>query len=357
MTAWAERLAVELLGKTRAVQNRWTYYPLPGERRRKSPFGMQLRQLAGQQGRTSLISSFPGGEDETGLNRSPAFPIPGEIRFWLCGHNGFPNTPDRRVNLIRLVDASNGVVLRQEYPPRHDVAREVVWQTAEWSGKSGFIEIVDGNDESAYAWIAAGQFSIEALNPPAFDTGAMAVALVKDFRLVGLTPRLESMLEVDDNTLRSHAAAGLAALHPDARVNAILLWADEPETPAAVQSLLWGAVRTRAQDGLAKALRELLVGAPTDRQRKVADALVSDRQGAELLLALASEGRLAPQLLQQPAMAFKIAALKVPELSEQLSTMTKSLPAPDVAMTRLLAARKASFRPETALLRRARPRS
>ncbi len=181
------------------------------------------------------------------------------------------------------------------------------------------------------------------LNPPAQDSGTAAVALIKDFRLNELEPKLQTLLLSDDMQLRGHAAAGLVALKPDARISALLLWSDDVDVPPAFQSQLWVAVRSRDQAGLAAVLRELLVGATSERQRKAADALVTDRAGAELHLLLAEEGRLSLQLLQQPALRFKLAVLKVPELNERATALTKSLPAPDLQLALLIASRKTGF--------------
>jgi putative heme-binding domain-containing protein len=213
------------------------------------------------------------------------------------------------------------------------------------AGRTGRIEIVDSHSGSAYAWLAAGNFSIPGLNPAGQDAGATAVALIKDFRLVHLEPRLNSLLLAEDRELRSHAASALVALKPDARVAALLLWADDANLPPLLHSRLWDAVRSRDAPGLSACLRELLVGAASDLQRKVADALVTDRPGAELLLSLAEEGRLSLTLLQQPALKFKLAVLKAPELVDRATQLTSSLPAPDLQLALLMARRKKEFDP------------
>ena len=97
---------------------------------------MQPRQLEGKRGRPALISSLPGGEIEMGIYRSPAFEIPAKLSFWLAGHNGEPQTPDARRNLVRLVDASTGEVLRDAYPPRNDVAQRIEWDLKDVAGRS-----------------------------------------------------------------------------------------------------------------------------------------------------------------------------------------------------------------------------
>lgn len=325
---------------------KWTFKPLPGVRQSKSPFAMQPRALARKKGRTALISSLPGGETETGIDRSPTFEIPPKLSFWLAGHNGSPETEDARRNVVRLVDASTGEVLRDAFPPRNDTAELVEWDLKNVAGRSGAIEIVDGHSGTSYAWLAAGKFSLDQLNPPAQDGGTLAVGLIKDLRLTRLEPRLESLLLSQDRSLRTHAANALISLKPDARISALLLWGDDEDVPKPMEAKLWNAVHHREPAEAGTMLRELLVGATTDRQRKVADALVTDRPGAELLLALAEEGRLSPALLQPAAMKFKLALLKEPALTDRATQLTASLPAPDLQLALLIAGRKKNFDPD-----------
>jgi len=345
LTLWAERLALQFLAEASVYHDQWTSLPLPGSRPAKSPFGMQPRALEGKRGRSPLISSFPGGEAATGIYRSASFEIPPKLSFWLAGHNGKPPGADSRQNLTRLVDAKTGDVLREAFPPRNDTAQLVEWDLSEFAGRSGAIEIVDAHTGDAFAWIAAGKFSRDQLNPPAQDSGATAVGLIKDFRLASLEPRLEALLLSENRSLRTDAATALVSLEPDARVSTLLLWADDTEVPVSLQSRMWHAIRTRESASVIAVLRDLLVGAATDRQRKVAESLVSDRVGAELLLALAEEGRLSLVLLQQPSLKFRLAVLKAPELSARAEELTKSLPAPDVALALLIAKRKTDFDP------------
>ncbi|WP_197453937.1 DUF7133 domain-containing protein [Caulifigura coniformis] len=345
LTVWAERLALQFLAEASAYRDQWTYLPLPGARPAKSPFGMQPRAREGKRGRTPLLSSFPGGEQATGINRSAPFEILPKFSFWLAGHNGRPPGADSRQNLVRLVDARTGECLREAFPPRNDVAQLVEWDLSEFAGRSGAIEIVDAHTGDAFAWIAAGRFSRDQLNPPAQDSGATAVGLIKDFRLASLVPRLDPLLLSENRSLRTHAATALVALEPDARTSTLLLWADDSDLPASLQSRLWEAVRTRDAASVVATLRDLLIGAATDRQRKVAESLVSDRAGADLLLSLAEEGRLSLVLLQQPGLKFRLAALNAPELTARAEELTKSLPAPDLALALLIAKRKSDFDP------------
>lgn len=58
-------------------------------------------------------------------------------------------------------------MLREAFPPRSDRAQKVTWDLAEVAGRRVVFEAVDGDDGSAYAWMAVGQFEGGSVNPPA----------------------------------------------------------------------------------------------------------------------------------------------------------------------------------------------
>jgi hypothetical protein len=102
--------------------------------------------------------------------RSATFALPDKLRFLVCGHDGPPDKPAKKKNFVRLVDAAGGKVLREVAAPRNDIAQRVDWDLAEFTGHSGFVEVTDGDDGEAYAWLGIGRFKPElpqlALNDP-----------------------------------------------------------------------------------------------------------------------------------------------------------------------------------------------
>ena len=67
--------------------------------------------------------------------------------------------------MIRLLDAASGQVLQQAAPPRNDVAQQITWSLSKEAGRRVILELVDGDDATAYAWLAVGRFSLAGLNP------------------------------------------------------------------------------------------------------------------------------------------------------------------------------------------------
>ncbi|MFM7868928.1 MAG: cytochrome C, partial [Planctomycetaceae bacterium] len=131
-----------------------------------------------------LYSSFESGEQKTGRWRSEPFLAPAEFSFYVAGHDGFPDKPLKQVNLVRLLDAGTGKVLRQEAPPRNDVAQRISWNLQSEAGQRVQLELVDGDDATAYAWLAAGRFSVAGLNPSDYSRRrSTAVGLIAEFGL------------------------------------------------------------------------------------------------------------------------------------------------------------------------------
>ena len=86
-------------------------------------------------------------------------------------------------------------VLIQTTPPRNDIAVRVDWDLDEFKGSQAYVEIVDGDSNRAYAWLAVGRFSFARLNPNAanerWQAGAQLVTLLK---LARLKRRVELLL-------------------------------------------------------------------------------------------------------------------------------------------------------------------
>ncbi|MEM8734888.1 MAG: c-type cytochrome, partial [Planctomycetota bacterium] len=150
-----------------------------------------------------LLSSHTNGESYTGTLSSDAFICPGQIEFWIAGHNGFPNDEDLRVNFVRLVDSKTGQTRHTAYPPRSDTAKRIVWKTEQEQGSSVRIEIVDGCSLNAYAWLAVGRFSDLRLDPSA--QGTKLFAAMKPLLAAGCGRLIPSSLNALLSTLPRHS--------------------------------------------------------------------------------------------------------------------------------------------------------
>ena len=106
------------------------------------------------------------GEKLTGILRSKPFTIPEKLSFLIAGHYGTPPAPEKSKNFVRLKLVEGDETIAEAIPPRNDTPHVVKWDLAKWKGKQGYIEAIDGDDRSAYAWIAFGQFKPEVAPTP-----------------------------------------------------------------------------------------------------------------------------------------------------------------------------------------------
>lgn len=175
-----------------------------------------------------LWSSFPLGERYVGSSQSERFSCPESFSFWVAGHNGHPQEVQHNKNFIRLVDAS-GTELQRASPPRNDVAHRVVWDLKEHAGKQTRLQVVDGDNTGAYAWLAVGEFSIAGLNP-----SRARDSLTDMITLLGV--ELETPIEAQQmNDLRDDVLGRLSNDQQNALLSAILATQNHSVAQALVQ--------------------------------------------------------------------------------------------------------------------------
>jgi putative heme-binding domain-containing protein len=305
---WAGDVAEKLLVAAES-ESPWTIKPNPGS---KDPWGGERRPCQdGQEG--DFLSSLPPPkgapiEKLTGTLLSKPFPCPPTLVFWLAGHRGFPDKPAHEKNFVALVDAASGAELMRANPPRNDIAQQIAWDLRPHQGRSVRVQLTDGDNGSAYAWLAAGRFepavvSLRLTNADAYLRSVAEIA--RELKLSGLAPRLAaafSKSELSDAT-RSAIAQALAGF-----------------------------------PGLEKVLGELFKTAPTRLQAALAVTLAETKSGAQVLCSTAPPG-----LLILPAIARKLAALNDPSLQDEVKARTKDLPPPSAEIDALIAARIQGF--------------
>jgi hypothetical protein len=124
--------------------NLWTSIPLRDAT--ESPWFLQKRKSSdGYEESVFLCSLPPNGETLTGLLRSRVFTIPPKLNFFIAGHDGFPDQPPGKKNLIRLRAAYSSEFFMSASPPRNDIAQPVTWDLSAHAGSKGVLEIVDGD--------------------------------------------------------------------------------------------------------------------------------------------------------------------------------------------------------------------
>jgi len=341
--AWATDVASALLDQVRTQSETWRNLPLPQSNLPPVEWGLETRRATDRRS-TQLWSSLPGGERGVGIARSPSFAMPEQLTFWLAGHDGFPQEDAAGLNFARLVRDEDGAILRFRPAPRQDPPVKVVWDAGDDLGVPVHIELVDGLNIGAYAWIAAGRFSFERLNPQPDVPSKQVADLITSLRLSGLEPQLRELIA--DPQLSSMAVADLAGavenLVGDYRLEALHLW-----LVSDAESMIGRRVRELFTRGDDEAISQLLIDAmklaPGDRQQEMADVLASNADGAYQLIGLIEAGHASPRLLQSASVTQKLLALRDYDLLNRSVEITRELPPKSHGASELIEQRRASF--------------
>lgn len=147
---WAQELATQLLDS--ADKQPTPAWISSGDAR----WSLQPRKCADGTEAQVLQSMAKGGGDEekrTGILKSKSFAAPEKLMLWINGHRGPPTSKAHDKNLVRVVDAQNGTTLASVFPPRNDVCQRAELDLSKHTGKTVRLEIVDGDDGKAYAWL------------------------------------------------------------------------------------------------------------------------------------------------------------------------------------------------------------
>jgi putative heme-binding domain-containing protein len=336
----------------------WTALPYEPNPSDSVPWDLETR--SGTDGKKrQLTSSLPHGEDLTGVLRSPDFPLPAKLTFWLCGHDGFPDKPAANQNFIRLRLQNRGQILTTVPAPRNDIARRITWEFPQHAGQRAFVEAVDGDEGRAYAWIAFGGFEPELsqLRPSEFSPRKMrdwlAAATDSAVRLQMkesapvfahfLSPQPNMRMGESDAEAFANLARAWVALDPNKALpilsSALVTNYGPPSYREAVAGVLAGQNAPAAQAAVLAAAKSL----PLKTQEKLAITLAAAKFSAETLLTGLENGAISPRVLYRNSVNTRLKNSKPPDWEARLKKLTAKLPAPDDARNKLLADRRASY--------------
>lgn len=344
MRDWGAELAAKLLAPPEAapVAAVWINLPLD-DAPTASPWKFEERLCEDGQ-RSQLMSSLPLGESLTGTLRSPAFALPAKLTFYLAGHDGLPDRPVQRKNMVRLRDATTRAVLRETQPPRNDTALKISWNLAPFAGQRGFIEATDGDTGIGYAWLALGRFD-PALPELAFGGLAPGSSrqqagadLARTLQLASLEPQLTQLLNqpAAETDARAAAARALVVLRPDSAIPVVARLVNDDTLAVPLREKFATSLADANTPAAHEALTAALRAAPGRFQSKLAIALASTKGGAELLLAAAETGKAPARLFQERAVRDRLAASKPRDLDARVAKLTKGLPAANAQAQKLI---------------------
>ncbi|RLS53479.1 MAG: hypothetical protein DWH91_14385 [Planctomycetota bacterium] len=347
MRQWVADVSIAALKTLPRDQLGWLARPLGGVTLDTDElFVPQQRASADGNAASPFFNSIIRGEQKTGVFQSDAFDLPTNLSFFIAGHNDEPSRPAQPNNIVRLRDAATNEVLQEVLPPRNDMAQKIEWDLQPFAGRRGFIEVTDGDDRGAYAWLAVGRFSIEGLNPRDSKNSFATIAqLVRRYQIAEAAELLKSVIRDPAASLstRTRAAVAMAAGHSDPRIQILAstvgssLW-----TPEQREKLFAGITSSDgAYPTLSEDLELVMRAAPQQAQTFLAAVLSQQPAGASQLIDFVRRGIVSAHLLRRPEIAQRLAALSSEELNTAIADLTKNLPNEDEATLKLLAARKA----------------
>jgi putative heme-binding domain-containing protein len=304
-------------------------------------WGLESRDSADGATAVPFLSSLPGGEQQTGSLRSRDFPLPPRFSFYLCGHRGFPDRRALNGNLVRLRLAKTGEIIRAAFPPRNDSAQKVSWEFDKHVGEQANLEVVDGLDLSAYAWLAVARFDPPLLSVPreALRTRAerlaAAYSLAARFGLTQFTDNSRTTLldEASSWSLRAAAASAFVALNTQtsaiengAAWTSLTSLVGQETLPAMLRAEICQCIAAQDESAIVPLAERVMQASSANAQRRFADQLLTNSHGAALLLELIEKGRASARLLRDKAVRDRMAAAQIPYLATRLETLMTTAP-------------------------------
>ena len=299
---------------------------------------------------TPLWSSIVRGESQTGVYRSEPFVLDDEFTFYIAGHVGFPNEPNNEKNFVQLRLSGTDKVLKRTFPPRNDTAHKIVWNTKPAKGKTAYIEIVDQDTAGAYAWLAAGRFSVNGLNPTDTKSDRIKAAdLIEQFNLKVLQPEVDAILQNSRSKSLFNRFAKVSIHLQPGKFGSTAIFESLSDSISitnlnpADQQKVRGAFRNGDLELAKKLLTDSLKSAPSQLQTRIANQLASELSGAKFLLEMIESGVVSEKVLANQTLVAKMKAIDDAEMTKSLKRALNAMPKFDDSLFKIIAERKIAF--------------
>ncbi|MCG6158258.1 DUF7133 domain-containing protein [Rubinisphaera margarita] len=352
---WYTRLAPRRLEAVIGHPGDWTELPIDGQSKSSSPFGVRSRRSTDDR-MAPFWDSISGGEQLTGVLRSPRFALPETFSFWLCGHNGRPGTNPDPVNHVRLVLAETGEEIARQLPLRNDTARLYSWTLPEHVGQPVYFEIVDGFAAPAFAWLAAGRFDPPLINvpPPGFHEEALRlIELSGALRVTSVSGQILEIASAKQQALDVRSAALNAAvsiLEPADSLALLQKLTSDASEPAELRSIAAAELGAIDLPTARQSLVAALTVAPARLQGEFAASLCQNPAGIRALLEVIAAGKASAQLLRTPAIADIISSSGSAVERERVAELTMNLVPADEQMAEVINRQRAEYQTATVSL-------
>ena len=328
---WGSDLAEKLLNQVDQSTLSWNNIPVEGMRIATNPWILQTRSSIDGNRTSKFLSSLPqGGEQMTGILRSKSFTVPGTLRFFMAGHDGMPERPAQKRNVVRLF-AESGKLLAEEFAPRNDIAQPIEWGLTAHEGIQAYIEIVDADNGNAFAWLAVGRFEppvlpIPSISPQEISKKRQAAAeLGLSLKLTNLEPRLRDLLEGSNSDLETCAAAARAivAMKPNESAASVVSVISDASVPADVRRTFSRALAKTDVTDFFPVVKEALRAAPYRVQARLALSLAGNLTGVQHVLELIENGQASPRLLMERPVRDLLSALTGTSVRNRIAELTR----------------------------------
>ena len=342
---WGRGLADELLASIDEASAAW------GNQSAENPWDFEPRHSADGRRDGVFLSSLPGGEQRRAVLRSRSFPLPERLSFFLCGHRGFPNQPASDANYVQLRLTDGGQIVHKVFPPRSDTAQRVEWDLTDVAGQDGYVEIVDGMNLTAFAWLGVSRFDPPVISVPKVSPRAVArrqsaaAGIARALRLESLVERLRPLVLSPHGhaSVRAAAADAIAHVAGDRIASALAGVMRDHAVGPKLRHAIAVTVAGGAGPDLDALAEQTMKSVPTRVQQHLADSLSASRDGGELLLTLVERGAASARLLQQGGLREKLIATGLPDAERRVSELTESLPPVRDRMAALIRDRLTGF--------------
>ncbi|HWL07018.1 MAG TPA: PVC-type heme-binding CxxCH protein [Planctomicrobium sp.] len=346
LNTWALDLANAILQETPDSTNWVSLDPVSGGK--GAAWDYEWRNTARDQQRVRMLSSLPAGETAVSSLRSPSFILPKEFSFLICGHLGFPGQPPQPVNYVRLCLVEGDREIARQLPPRNDLAHKMTWDLSAHHGQQGYLEVVDGLDLNAYAWLAIGGIDPNLLSLPTEglhrDQRRMqgAIQLVRELDMRQFQDRLMA-LSTDLNQahdVRAAALDTLAAWDGSSLAAAIAETLKLNSLTAEQQRELQLSLNSGSESDRRQLLSTVLKQLPTREQVAVAAGLLSQGQGESILLDWCDSNIISPRVLSSSKIRPRLERSSTPAIQARARTWLEKLPSTSEETDRLIASMK-----------------
>jgi len=351
---WSVALARRLTQSLTPAEGAWWNVPLPDALTLNNPWGWEERACS-DGSRARMLSSLLQGEFLTGSLRSRDFEAPAKISFYLAGHDGDPGKSSQGRNFARLRRSANHEELFRAPAPRNDQAQRVEWDLSRVRGEKLYLEITDGDNGGAYAWIAVGRVEPPVAPWPAQSPAQVAARqqvvadIARGVEGSEFDTTLERWLNEPGTEILARAAVAqsLSAKRSQPALRIAAEAAADNAMPVGFRVRLADEVLRQSAANFQDWSREFWKSAPHRAQVRLASALAGHFPPATIL-GFAQSGQLPPVLLAEAVVKDRFLARATDAEKLSLQALTAKFPPVNTARAQMIEYRRRTFNPATA---------